>query len=34
LRSRQCFEELFNYDVTADIVLQIVDQIAHESRRR
>jgi len=34
LRSRQCFEELFNYDVTAKMVLEIVDQIAHETRRR
>jgi glycosyltransferase involved in cell wall biosynthesis len=34
LRSRQCFEELFNYDVTAKVVLEIVSQIAHETRRR
>ena len=33
LRSRQCFEELFNYDVTAKMVLEIVDQIAQETRR-
>jgi glycosyltransferase involved in cell wall biosynthesis len=34
LRSRQCFEELFNYDVTEKMVLEIVDLIVHETKGR
>lgn len=32
LRSRRCFDELFNYDATALKALEIVDHVAHPSR--
>jgi glycosyltransferase involved in cell wall biosynthesis len=34
LRSRQCFEQLFNYEVTAKKAMEIVDHVAHQARRR
>jgi glycosyltransferase involved in cell wall biosynthesis len=32
LRTRRCFDELFNYDVTAKRALDIVEHVAHPSR--
>lgn len=32
-RSRHCFDELFNYDVTAQRALDIVDYVAHQGNR-
>jgi len=32
LRSRRCFDELFNYEVTAKHALDIVNQVAHPSK--
>jgi glycosyltransferase involved in cell wall biosynthesis len=33
IRSRQCFDQLFNYEVTAKRALEVVDHVAHEARR-
>ncbi len=33
IRSRQCFEELFNYEATARKALEVVDSIAHDAWR-
>jgi glycosyltransferase involved in cell wall biosynthesis len=30
-RSKQCFDELFNYDVTAQKALDIVEHVAHQA---
>jgi glycosyltransferase involved in cell wall biosynthesis len=32
LRSKQCFDELFNYDVTAMRSLEIVEHVAHQAK--
>jgi len=32
LNSRRCFDELFNYEVTAKKALDVVDHVAHEAR--
>jgi len=32
LNSRRCFDELFNYEVTARKALDVVDHVAHEAR--
>jgi glycosyltransferase involved in cell wall biosynthesis len=34
IRSKQCFDESFNYDVTFQRVLEIVEYVAHQARRR
>ena len=34
VRSRRCFDELFNYEVTAKKALDVVDHVAHEARQR
>ena len=33
LRSKQCFDELFNYDVTAQKALDVVEHIAHQAKQ-
>ena len=33
VRSKQCFDQLFNYDVTARRALEVVDLVAHQARR-
>jgi glycosyltransferase involved in cell wall biosynthesis len=33
MRSRKCFEQLFNYEVTAKKALEIVDHVASQTRR-
>jgi glycosyltransferase involved in cell wall biosynthesis len=34
IRSRRCFDELFNYGVTAKRALEIVDYVAHQTSKR
>jgi glycosyltransferase involved in cell wall biosynthesis len=33
LRSKQCFDEMFNYNATAQTALDIVEHVAHDSKR-
>jgi len=34
LSSKQCFDELFNYDVTAQRALDIAEHVAHQAEHR